>query len=319
MLRLEPGDGRLQHLDQSLVEQRNVGWRLSVLRVFHRQRQMRNLAGDAERLQVLAIVGIRRGVGHIGDRLRRLSDRNVCDHGVCCGVDCRKRISILKSDIDARAVAGRPHAVRKFPHRDGCDLRKIVRAEYLDLIRATDCDIGKRSLCRMSEVHMVGDRARIDRLDQVERRPGIEHLRLANILEREPDLASVRCCRDVRTERALLLDLRDDLVIGNRNDVGFRVEGRADVAVFAVGREDLHAGTTRRSDAGILCERLAVNHGDIVLAAHGDPDLPAVGREERLMRRAANIGHMLHGIRGSVDKGHGIRSDRNHRQRPVIG
>jgi hypothetical protein len=125
--------------------------------------------------------------------------------------------------------------MRKIPDRDGCDLRKIVGAEYLDLVQAADRDIGKRSLCRMSEVHVVGDRARIDRLDQVERRPGVEHLCFADILEREPDLAPVRCCRDVRTEWALLLDLCNDLVIGNGDDIGFRVEGRADIAVFAVG------------------------------------------------------------------------------------
>jgi hypothetical protein len=43
-------------------------------------------------------------------------------------------------------------------------LAKIVGAEYLDFVQPTDRDIGKRSLFRVGEVHVVGDRARIDRL-----------------------------------------------------------------------------------------------------------------------------------------------------------
>lgn len=164
LLRLEPGDRRLEHLDQSLVEQRDAGWRLSVLRISRHEREMRGLAGDTERLQVLAIVGIGCCARNIGDRLGCLSDRYVCDHRVGCGVDCRERVGILEPDIYARAVAGRPHAVRKIADRDGCDLRKILGAEYLDFVQATDRDIGKRSLCRMGEVHVVGDRAGVNRL-----------------------------------------------------------------------------------------------------------------------------------------------------------
>jgi hypothetical protein len=74
----------------------------------------------------------------------------------------------------------------------------------------------------MGEVHVVGDRAGVDRLDQVERRLALT-LVFADILEREPDLASFRG-RNVRAERALLLDLRDDLVIGNGDDVGLRLK-----------------------------------------------------------------------------------------------
>ena len=94
-------------------------------------------------------------------------------------------------------------------------------------------------------------------LIEVERRPGVEHLGLAGILEREPDLLAVRRRRDVRTERAFLLYLGDDLVVGDRDDVGLRVEGRADVAVLAIGREDLHARTVRRHDARLFLKFLA--------------------------------------------------------------
>ncbi len=280
---------------------------------------MRDLTGDTERLQVLEIVGVWRGVRNIGDRLGRLSDRNVRDHRVGCGVDGRERVGIFEPDIDARTVARRPHAVRKIADRDGRDLREIVGAEHLDFVQATDGDIGERSLCSMGEVHVVGDRAGVDRLDQVEWRASVEHLCLASVLQSKPDLASVRCRGNVRAERAFLLDLRDDLVIGNGNDVGLRIERRADVAVFAVGRKDLHARTAGRDDAGLLHERPGVEHGDVVLAAYGDPDLPAVGREERFMRRAADIGHVLDGVRRGVDEAHRVRSDRNHCQRAMIG
>src|ERR1700752_29742 len=129
---------------------------------------------------------------------------------------------------------------------------------------------------------------------------------------------AIRRRRDVRAERAILLDLRDDLVIIYGDDVGLWIEGRADIAVFAIGRENLHARTAGRDDAGLLCERLAVDYGDVVLAAYGDPDFAAIRREKGFVRRAADIGHMLDGVRCSVDEGHGIRSDRNHRERSMI-
>jgi hypothetical protein len=116
---------------------------------------MRDLAGYTERLQVLAIVGAWRGVRNIGNRLRRLSDRDVRDHSVGCGVDDRERIGIFEPYIDARAVARGLHAVRKIPGR---------------------------SAYRQEEVHVVGDRTDIDGLDQVERRLRVDHLRLADIL-----------------------------------------------------------------------------------------------------------------------------------------
>jgi len=42
-----------------------------------------------------------------------------------------------------------------------------------------------------AKVDVVGDRAGIDRLQDRERRPGVEHHRLADVLEREPDLFAV--------------------------------------------------------------------------------------------------------------------------------
>ena len=47
----------------------------------------------------------------------------------------------------------------------------------------------------------------------------VEHLRLADILEREPDLTPIGCCRDIGAEGACLLDPADDLMVGNSNDI----------------------------------------------------------------------------------------------------
>jgi hypothetical protein len=51
---------------------------------------------------------------------------------------------------------------------------------------------------------MIGGRARVDCLDQVERRFGVEDLRFADVLERKPDLLAIRCGRDIWAEGTLL-------------------------------------------------------------------------------------------------------------------
>jgi len=43
----------------------------------------------------------------------------------------------------------------------------------------------------------------------------------------------------------------------------------------------------------ILLKTLAVEYGDVILAANGDPDLLAIGREKRLVRRATDYGSVL--------------------------
>ena len=98
-----------------------------------------------------------------------------------------------------------------------------------------------------------------------------------------------------------------------------RIERRADVAVFAVRRENLHAGAGRNLDPRLFLKARSVEDRDVILAAYGDPDLLAVGREEGLMRRAADIGRVLHGVGRGVDEGHGIAADRDDRDRLVIG
>ena len=62
-----------------------------------------------------------------------------------------------------------------------------------------------------------------------------------------------------------------------------------------------------------------VENRDVVLAAHRDPDLAAVRGEEGLVRRTADIGHVLHRVGRGVDEGDRVRADRHDRERPVVG
>src|SRR5439155_1237690 len=106
---------------------------------------------------------------------------------------------------------------------------------------------------------------------------------------------------------------------------GHRPCGSAQVSIaatcskFAVRREDRHSRIVWDLDPAPLLKALAVEHGDIVFAAHGHPDLLAVWRKERLMRRAADIAHILHRIRRGIDEADRVRSDRDHRKCAVIG
>src|SRR6476661_3800625 len=104
----------------------------------------------------------------------------------------------------------------------------------------------------MGNVDMVGDRTGVQRLQDGKWRLSIEDHRSADVLERQPNLLSVRCGGDVRAKRTVLFDTPDDLVIGNRDDDGLWVERRTDVTIFAVRREDLHARTGRHFDPRFL-------------------------------------------------------------------
>src|SRR6185437_4647320 len=90
------------------------------------------------------------------------------------------------------------------------------------------------------------------------------------------------------------------------------------IAVLAVRREDLHAGSGRNLDPRFFRVGVAVEYVDVILTSDGDPDLTTIRREECLVRRASHIGRVLHGIGGGVDEGHRIAADRYDRQRPVI-
>ena len=130
---------------------------------------------------------------------------------------------------------------------------------------------------------MVGDRTGVEGLQEREWRLPIEHLGLAGVFQGKPDLLAVRRCGDVGTERASLRNPADDFVIGNGDDHGLWCKGGADIAVFAVGGEDRHARTVGNGNPCLLRVSCAVQYGDVVLAADGDPNLPAIPRKERFV------------------------------------
>src|SRR6516162_7059554 len=201
---------------------------------------------------------------------------------------------------------------------DRGDLFEGIGPEHLHRIQSADRHVSELTTGVSSDVDVIGDGAGVDHFDDVEWRTYIEYHRLAYILERQPDLIAVRCRSDVGAERAFLLDMPDDLVPGSGNDDGFRTEAGADISIFAVGREDRHAGPIRHRDTGLFLKARAVEDGEIVLAANADPNLLSVRRKEGLMRRTAHVGYVFDPVRCRVDKCHGVGADGHHGERAMI-
>src|SRR5258708_7886248 len=263
----------------------------------------------AERREALRTSAVRYGVGHVRHRLASLADRARRDHLVAERVDRDQAIAVLQSGINPGPIPGWPDPMRQRADRNGRDLDKGVRAEHFHLVEPTDRDIRERAVGIVNDVDVVGNRSGVERFEHRERRTGIKHLGLARILQREPDLLAIRRRRGIGAEGACLRDMPDNLVIGDADDDGLRREGGADIAVFPIGREDRHARTVGHDDTGLLYVGGWVDDGDIVLATDGYPDLLAVWREERLMRRAPDVMDVFYGIGARVEERHGIRVD----------
>nr|GFC68212.1 hypothetical protein [Tanacetum cinerariifolium] len=158
----------------------------------------------------------------------------------------------LVADVNPGAVARRPYAMGEVADGDRSHLLKGVGAVDLHLIEPAHGDISERAVGVVDQVYVVGNRADVQGLEQLERRRRFKDLSFAHVLEGKPDLLAVRRRRDVGAERAGLLHMADDFVIGDGHHHGFRIERRTHVTVFTVRREDLHAGTGRRLDAGFF-------------------------------------------------------------------
>jgi hypothetical protein len=85
-------------------------------------------------------------VRNIGQRLRRLTNRYGGDHGVGGGVYRDELIGVLETDVNSRAVAGRPDSVRKPANCDSGNLGKIRCFEHLHLIEPANSHIGELTL-----------------------------------------------------------------------------------------------------------------------------------------------------------------------------
>src|SRR5215510_13123089 len=168
--------------------------------------------------------------------------------------------------------------------RDHRHLLECVRLEHFHSIQSANCDVSKLTVRVTSKVDVIGDRSRVEHFDDVERWPCVKHHGLADVLECEPDMLTIRCRCDVGAERAYLFHLPDDLMLGGGNNDGFRTEARANISIFSVRRKYRHTRAVWHGDAGPFLESLAIENCDIVLAADADPNLFAVGRKERFVR-----------------------------------
>src|SRR6202165_3348935 len=100
--------------------------------------------------------------------------------------------------------------MRQLADRNRCDLRKIIGAKHLDLVQSADRYISKGAIGIVNDIDVIGDRAGVDRFQNCEWRLRVEPQGPADVLQREPDLLAVGRGGDVRTERAVLLDVTVD-------------------------------------------------------------------------------------------------------------
>ncbi len=107
------------------------------------------------------------------------------------------------------------------PSRNYGHLLEGVGLEHFYFIQSADRHIGKLAIRVSGDVDVIGDGAGVDHLKHVERRSCVEHHRLADILEGEPDLFAVGRRGYVRTEWACLRHLPDRSGVGDGgNDDG---------------------------------------------------------------------------------------------------
>ena len=120
-------------------------------------------AGNVKRLQILGAGAVGHRIGHIDHRLRRLPDRDGSDHALRQRIDRHQLVLILKFDVHAGPITRRPDAMRQLANRNGRNLRKIVGAKDVHLVEAPYGDVRESSARRAREVHVIGDRPRVDR------------------------------------------------------------------------------------------------------------------------------------------------------------
>ncbi len=246
---------------------------------------MRGIRGFAQRHKIVGTASCWHRIGHIDERLRRLSNGYVGNHFVRDGINGRNVAAIFQRNVHARAVTGRPDAVRKIADRNrGHKFRRCSATEGLYLVRAANGHVSKLAVTIVGKIHVVGDRSGLQQRLLLKRRPGVEHLRFAGIFERDPDFVILRAQRNVGAERAALRQSVDHRVTCRVDHIKLRHEAGADESVMAVRAEDGHARTVGGFNAPRFFHLCGINHGDIIFSAHGDPELMAVRREERFMR-----------------------------------
>src|SRR5262249_19261874 len=94
---------------------------------------------------------------------------------------------------------------------DSGDLFEGIGLEHFHHIQSSDRHVSELPARVSRDVDVIGDGAGVDHFKNVEWRARVEHHRLADILERQPDLIAVRSGSDIRAELAFLRDKSRDI------------------------------------------------------------------------------------------------------------
>src|SRR5919198_4447876 len=104
MFRFKSSNCSLQHLYQSLVEQRYAGGRVDIIHrlamAWRHKREPSNISCYTKWLQPLSSMLVWNGIGHIRYSLTCLASWTACNHLVSQSIDCHKSILILKPNVD---------------------------------------------------------------------------------------------------------------------------------------------------------------------------------------------------------------------------
>jgi len=84
------------------------------------------------------------------------------------------------------------------------------------------------------------------------------------------------------------------------DDCEFWSEAGTHKRVFAVRTEHGHTRTVSQFDAAGFFHSLGINYRNVILAAHGHPQLTSIRSEERFMGRSTHINHAFDFVRCSV-------------------
>src|ERR1700737_2486925 len=110
----------------------------------------------------------------------------------------------------------------------------------LHFVRSADSDVSELAITIVCEIHMIGNRSRIQRRLELKRRLGVVHLYFADILQGEPYFVIFRTHSDVRAKRTRLRQTRHNLMRGHLNNIEFRGKTGTDKAILAVWTKHGH-------------------------------------------------------------------------------
>src|SRR5580658_1374657 len=286
---------------------------------WRRQLHMQRPRRQAERPQVRRSVIRGDCIRHIHQRLWQLPYGN-CGHASIRGrIDRLHTVAVFQTNINATSITRAPDAVREVASLDGRDqLRLRAWTTPIDqhLVPATDRYVCKPSGSIRYEGDVIGNRPSFEHCQRLKGRLRADNLRLARVLQSNPDLILVD--GKTRRKRTRLRHACHDLVSGRLDDIHLGSKTGWHKGELTVRTKKNHAWTICSFDPPHLFLAQWVDYTDIVLAAYGYPQFAAIRAEERLVRRTAHVDLTFHRVRFGVDQRDGVRANRNNSKRPVI-